>query len=117
MPLKIPITIGPFIVKNKIIVQLIEDILARFKFEQDVPCQYDPIKIIQEKRKKLKRGKYDHKGKSEMEKLANKFTFSDEEEHSDEVEVIESTTLTKVEEKGKRPVEQDCAQGSTEKKK
>ena len=51
-----------------------------------------------------------------MEKLANKFTFSDEEEHSDEVEVIESTTLTKVEEKGKIPLEHDFAQGSTERK-
>ena len=51
-----------------------------------------------------------------MEKLANKFTFSDEEKDSEEVEAIESTFLTKVEEKGKRPLEQDCAQGSTERK-
>ena len=29
---------------------------------------------------------------------------------------MESTDLTKVEEKGKIPLEQDCAQGSTEKK-
>ena len=91
------ITIGPFIVKNKTIVQLIEDILSYFRFEEDVPCQYYPIKIIPEKIKKLERGKYDHKGTSKLEKLANKFTFLDEEKDSDEVEAIENTALTKVE--------------------
>ena len=30
---------------------------------------------------------------------------------------METTTLTKVEERGKRPIKQDCAQGSTENKK
>ena len=64
----------------------------------------------------MKIGKYDHKGTSEMEKLANKFPFSDEEEDSDEVEAIESTTLTKVEENAKGPLEQDFAQGSTKRK-
>jgi hypothetical protein len=33
----------------------------------------------------LKRGKYDHKGTFEMEKLAKKITFSDEEEDLEEV--------------------------------
>ena len=75
-----PITIVPFTVKNKTSTQLI---LACFGFEEDVSCQYDPIKIIQEKRKELKRGKYDHKGTSEMEKLANKFTYLDEEKDSE----------------------------------
>jgi len=111
-----PITIGPFTVKNKTKVHIIEDILACFMFEEDVPCQHDPIKIIQEKRKKLKRGKYDHKGTSEMEKLANKFTFSDMEEDLDEVEVIETTTLNKVEENGKRPLEQDFHNGVQKRK-
>ena len=108
------ITIGPFTVKNKTTIQLIEDILACFTFEEDVSWQYDPIKIIQEKTRKLKRGKYDHKDTSEMEKLANKFTYSDEEKDSEEVKAMESTDLTKVEEKGKIPLEQDCAQGSIE---
>ena len=49
--------------------QLIEDILVFFKFEEDDPYQYDLAKIIQEKRKKLKRGKYDDKSTPKMEKL------------------------------------------------
>ena len=87
--------------------------LACFRFDEDDPCQYDLAKIIQEKRKKLKRGKYDHKGTPEMENLANKLTFSSEGEDLDDFEEIGSTTLTKVGEKGKRPLEQDIAQGST----
>ena len=51
-----------------------------------------------------------------MEKLANKLTFSSEGEELDDVEELKSTTLTKVEEKGKIPLEQDIAQGSIEKK-
>lgn len=105
MQFKIPITIGSFIVKSKSTTQLIEDILACFGFQEDVSCQYDPIKIIQEKRKKLKRGTYDHRGTSEMEKLANKFTYPNEEKDSEEAEAIETTTLTKVEGKGKIPIE------------
>ena len=53
----------------------------------------------------MKRGKYDHRGTSEIEKLANKFTFSDEEKDLEEVEGIENIALTKVEEKGKIPLE------------
>ena len=44
-----------------------------------------------------------------MEKLANKFAYSDEEKDLEEVEAIEITILTKVEEKGKRPMKQDCS--------
>lgn len=37
---------------------------------------------------KKKRGKYDHKGTPEMEKLANKLKFSSEGEDLDDVEEI-----------------------------
>ena len=80
-----PITIGPFVVKSWSTYQLIEDILAWFGFE-DVICQYDPIKIFQEKRKRLKRGTYEHRGTSKMEKLENKFAYLDEEKDSEEAE-------------------------------
>ena len=47
--------------------------------------------------------------------MANKFTFLDEEEEDpDKLEIVESTSLDKVEEKGKRPLEQDVEQGSSE---
>ena len=65
----------------------------------------------------MKISTYDHRGTSEMEKLANKFAYSDEEKDLEEVEEMEITSLTKVEETGKIPIEQDSAQGSTEKQK
>ena len=55
---------------------MIEEIMVCFQFEEDIPCQYDPLGIIQEKRKKLKRGVYEHKGTEEMSKLENQLTFS-----------------------------------------
>lgn len=58
--------------------------LTCFSFEKDVSCQYDPTGVIHEKRRKLKRGTYEHKGTSEMEKLANKFVYSDEEKDLEE---------------------------------
>ena len=59
-----------------------------FQFEEDISYQYDPLGIIQEKRKKLKRGVYEHKDTEEMSKLANKFTFSDEgKSYSEDTEI------------------------------
>ena len=114
---KPPITIGPFTTKNRSIDQLIEDMLTFFKFERDASCQYDPVGVIHEKRRKLKRGTYEHKGTSKMNKLENKFVYSDEEKDSKEVEVMEIKILIEEEAKGKRPMKQDGAKGSNEKKK
>ena len=50
-----------------------------FSFERDVSCQYDPARVIHKNRRKLKRGTYEHKDTSEMEKLANNFVYSNEE--------------------------------------
>ena len=44
-----PVTIGPFTIKNKSVAQLIEDMLVCFGLEEDVSCQYDLIMIIEEK--------------------------------------------------------------------
>ena len=43
---KVPITIGPFIVKNRAAIELIDDIMACFGFASDFACQYDPLNII-----------------------------------------------------------------------
>ena len=91
--------------------------LTCFSFEGDVSCQYDPVRVIHEKIKKLKRGTYEHKGTLEMEKLANKFVYSDEEKDLEEAEAMEITVLTKEEAKGKIPMKQDVVEGSTRKKK
>ena len=47
-------TVGPYTIKNKNVSKLIEDIMVSFQFEEYIPCQYDPLGITQEKRKKLK---------------------------------------------------------------
>ena len=64
--LKFPITIGTFTVRNKATIQLIDDIMVLFRFSTDEACQYDPLQIISKKKKRQKRGGYDHKGTLEM---------------------------------------------------
>ena len=59
---KVPITIGPFTMRNKAIVELIDDIMAYYGFLEEPSCQYDPHHLIPERRKKHKRGNYEHKG-------------------------------------------------------
>ena len=76
---KLPVTIGPFTVKNKVVVQLIDEIMACYEFEEDQSCQYDTHHIISDKKKELRRGGYEHKGITEMEKLENKLTHLSEE--------------------------------------
>ena len=40
---KVPITIGPFTVKNKAAIELIDDIMTCFRFIPDEAFQYDPL--------------------------------------------------------------------------
>ena len=102
---KVPITLGPFTVKNKSIVELIDDIMACFGFQEEPSCQYDPHHIISDRRKKQKRSRYDHKGTNEMEQMANKLTLSSEEEESDGIEEMNTTAMIIVDDKRKRPME------------
>ena len=83
---KVPLTLDPLIVKHKSAVELIDDIMACFGFQEEPSCQYDPHHIILDRRKKHKRSRYDHKGTYEMEKMANKLTLSSEDEESNDVE-------------------------------
>ena len=76
--------VGPFTVKNSNVVKIIEETMVFFQFEEDISCQYDPLGIIQEKRKKLNRGVYEHTGTKQMNKLANKLVFSDGDESDSE---------------------------------
>lgn len=77
---KLLITIGPFTVKSKEVVKLIDEMLVCYNFEEDQACQYDSCRIISNKRKKLKVGMFEHKGTPEMKELANKLTYSSQEE-------------------------------------
>ena len=59
---KVPITIGPFKVRNKVVVELIDDMIAYFGFVEDFSCQYDGQHLISKRRKKQKRRNYEHQG-------------------------------------------------------
>lgn len=101
-------TVGPLTVKNKKIVKIIEEIMACIQFEEDISCQYDPLGIIQEKRKKLKRGVYEHKGTEEMNKLENKRIFSyGDESDSEDTKIAKGLALVTVQEKCKRRLGQE----------
>jgi hypothetical protein len=67
---KVPITVGPFIVKNRAVIELIDDMMACFGFAQYFSCQYDPLHIISNKIKRQKRGNYEHRGTPKMEQMA-----------------------------------------------
>ena len=110
-------TVGPFTLKNKKVVKLIGEIMICFQFEEDIFCQYDPLGIIQEKRKKLKRGVYEHKGTKEMSKLTNKLAFSDGDESDfEDTEISKILALVTVQEKGKMPLDQEGISPASEKK-
>ena len=49
--------------------------MASFKFPIDVACQYDPYHLIANKKKKHKRGTYQHQGTEEMDKTAILFSY------------------------------------------
>ena len=38
-------------------------------------CKYDPHRLISKRRKKQKRGNYEHQGTQEMELMENNITF------------------------------------------
>ena len=77
---KVPITIGPFTVRNKVVVELIDDIMACYGFLEESSFQYGPHHLISKKKKKQKRGNYEHQGTQEMELMANKLTFLSDQE-------------------------------------
>jgi len=49
---KVPITVGPFTVKNKAVVEMIDDMMACFGFVEYFSCQYDPHHLISKRRKR-----------------------------------------------------------------
>lgn len=63
---KLPVTVGPFTVKNRNVVKIIEEIMTCFQFQEEISCQYDPLGIIQDKRKKLL---YKIRGKIEVRSI------------------------------------------------
>ena len=92
--------------------------MACFKFEEDISCQYDPLGIIQDKRINLKRGVYEHIGTERMDKFANKLVFSDgDESNSEDTEIAKGLALVSSQEKGKNILGQEKTSPTSKKKK
>ena len=104
---KVPITVGPFTVKNRVAIELIDDMMACFCFSQDFYCQYDPLHIISKKRKWKKRGNYEHQGTPEMEQMANKITLPSGPNRQNEMMNLATTSTVQTDTKGKRNIGQD----------
>ena len=103
---KVPITVGPFTVKNRVAIELIDDMMACFVFAQDFSCQYDPFHIISKKRKRQKRGNYEHQGTPKMEQMANKLTLPIDPNRQNKILNLATTSTIQTNPKGKRKVGQ-----------
>ena len=103
---KVPITIGTFTVRNKVVVELIDDIMAYYGFLEEPSCQYDSHHLISKRRKKQKRGNYEHHGTQELELMANKLTFLYDQEKLNEPKNMDITPLVLADDKGKRKIGQ-----------
>lgn len=104
---KVPITIGPLTVKNRAVIELIDDIMACFGFNLDFSCQYDPLEIISKKRKRQKRGNYEHQETPKMEQMTNKLTLPSDLDRQSEMMDLTTTSNVQTYPKGKRKVGQD----------
>ena len=105
--IKLPITIGPFTVKSKEVINLIDDIMASFKFPIDVACQYDPYHLIANKKNKLKRGNYQHQGTKEMEKNVNLLSYPSNLLQIEATQTMDIDTGNTLIDKGKRKMGED----------
>ena len=74
--------------------------------------------LYKKKRRKLKRGAYEHTITERMRKLVNKLTFSNGDKSDfDDTQITKSLALVSVHEKGKRPSGSEKTSPASEKKK
>ena len=76
--------------------------MACFRFIPDEACKYDPLQIISKKRKKQRRGNYEHQGTLEMMQLENKLTLHTDPDRETEMMDLITTPNPSTEPKGKR---------------
>ena len=110
---KVPITVGPFTMRNKATIELIDDMMAYFGFVEDFSCQYDPHHLISKRRKRQKRGDYEHQGTPEMEKIDNMLTLPSDQERKNEFLHLVATPPIPIDAKGNRKIGQDVVMTST----
>ena len=99
---KVPITVGPFTIRNKVAIELIDDIMACFRVIPDEVCQYDPLQLISKKKKKQRRGNYEYHGTPEMMELENKLTLHTDPDREIEMMDLITTPNPSADPKGKR---------------
>ena len=87
--------------------------MACFGFVEDFSCQYDPPHIISKRRKKQKRGNYEHQVTPEMEKMANMLILPSDQERKNQVLNLVTTPSIPTDAKGKRKIGQDVAMTGT----
>ena len=76
--------------------------MACYIFVLDESCQYDPLQLISKKKKKQKRGNYEHQGTPEMMQLANKLTLHTDPDRETEMMDLITTSNPSTDPKGKR---------------
>ena len=108
-----PITIGPFTVRNKVVVEFIDDMMACFDFYEEPFYQYDPHHLISKRRKKQKRRNYEHQGNQEMDLMANKLTLPSDPEKQNELINLVTTPSIPIDAKGERKIGQEALVTST----
>ena len=101
---KVLITIGPFTIRNKETIELIDDIMAYYGFSEEPSYQYDPHHLISKRRKKQKRGNYEHQGIQGMEPMENKLTLPFDQEKQSELMNLVITPSFSTDVKGKKKI-------------
>ena len=99
--------------RNKVAVELIDDIMACYGFFEEPFFQYDPHHLISKRRKKQKRGNYEHQGTKEMELMENKLTLPSDQEKQSELMNLVITPSVPIVAKGKRKIGQEALTTST----
>ena len=92
--------------KNRVDIELIDDIMDCFGFASYFECQYDPLHLISKKKKRKNRGNYEHQGTPEMEQMTNKLALPTDPDRQSEMMDLVTTSYPLTKLKGKRKVSQ-----------
>ena len=74
---KVPQEVGPFLVKQRTVLKVVESLLRRMGFEQASACNYDPHGIIYSKIIGKDKDKYRHQPSAFLQGIANKESYEE----------------------------------------
>ena len=72
-----PLKVGPFILKNKSALLIIERLLEVMDFQKEQRINYDPHHIISQRKKSNKNNPFDHQVVEVLDKIANLSCFEE----------------------------------------